>query len=173
MVPQSSAVLNGMPLLLVVLAMEALVVPQGISSHFVWPFKVWLVLDLLQDFMHWFLEHSVNHMKSRRSKLSHKIPSRSVIVVSVRPKILHFLRDNLTLPLTLLLVFLDLLVLINAIHELTNTPYQLLGQGFSQITLNGQFDLKGPYSHAIKILIDLIKHLSVPVRVRQIGRAHV
>ena len=72
-----------MPLLFVVLAMEALVVPQGISSHFVWPFKVWLVLDLLQDFMHWFLEHSVNHMKSPRSKLSHKIPSRSVIVVSV------------------------------------------------------------------------------------------
>ena len=113
--------------------------------------------------MHWFLEHSVNHKKSCRSKLSHKIPSRSVIVVSVQPKILHLLRDNLTLPLTLLLVFLDLLVLINAIHELTNTPYQLLGQGFSQITLNGQFDLKGPYSHAIKILIDLIKHLSVPV----------
>ena len=113
--------------------------------------------------MHWFLEHSVNHMKSRRSKLSHKIPSRSVIVVSVRPKILHLLRDNLTLPLALLLVFLDSLVLINAIHEPTNTPYQLFGQGFSQIILGGQFDLKGPYSHVIKILIDLIKHLLVPV----------
>ena len=166
MVLQSSAVLGGMPLLLVVLAVEALVAPQGISSHFVWLFEVWLVLDLLQDLMHWFSEHSVNHLRSRRSKLSRKIPSGFVIVVSIRLEIPSLLRDNLTLPLALLLVFLDPLIHINVIHKLTNTLYWLLGQGFSQIMLSGQFDLEYPYSHIIKIPINLIKNLLVPVRVR-------
>ena len=163
--PQSSITLSGMPPLLVVLAMEALVASQGISSHFVWPFEVWLVLDLFQDLMHWFSEHNVNHLRSRKSRLSYKIPSGSVIVVSVQPEIPPLLRDNLTVPLALLLVFLDLLVLINSIHKPMNTPYRLLGQGFSQIMLDGQSDLEGPYSHVIKIPVILIKHLLVLIRV--------
>ena len=145
--------------------MEALVAPQGISSHFVWPFEVGLVLDLLQYLMHWFLEHSVNHLRSYRFRFSPKIPSGSVIVVSVRPEIPPLLRGNLTLSFVLLLVFPDLLVLINAIHKPTNTPYRLLGQGFSQIMLGGQSNLEGPYIHVIKIPINLIKHLSVLVRI--------
>ena len=83
MVSQSFAVLDGMPPLLVVLAMKALVAPQGVPSNLVWPFEVWLVLDLLQDLMHWFSEYSVNHLKSRGSRLSSKIPSRSIIVVFI------------------------------------------------------------------------------------------
>ena len=31
--------------------------------------------------------------------------------------------------------------------------------------LGGQFDLEGPYDHVIKISINLIKYLLVPVRV--------
>ena len=155
-----------MPPLLVVLVVEALVAPQGISSHFVWSFKVWLILDVFQDLMHWFSEHNVNHLRSRKSRLSCKIPSGSVIVVSVQPEIPPLLRDNLTVPLALLLVFLDLLVLINSIHKPTNTLYWLLGQGFSQIMLSRQFDLEYPYSHIIKIPINLIKNLLVPIRVR-------
>ena len=154
-----------MPLLLVVLAMKALIMPQWVSSHFVWLFKVRLVLDLLQDLMHWFLEHSVNHLRDRRSRLSSKIPLGSVIVVFVRLEIPPLLRDNLTLRFAFLLVFLDLLVLINAIHKPMNTLYRLLGQIFSQIMLGGQADLEGPYNHDIKIRINLIKHLLVPVQV--------
>ena len=165
MVPQSSIVLSGMPPLLVVLAIEALVVPQRISSHFVWPFEIWLILDLLQNLMHWFSEHSVNHPRSHRPRLSSKIPSGSVIVVYVQPKIPHLRGDNLTLPLALLLVFLDPFILINTIHKPTNTPHQLLGQGLSQIVHSEQADLEGPYSHVIKIPINLIKYLLVPVRV--------
>ena len=131
MVPQSSAVLGDMPPLLVVLEMKALIAPQGVSSHFVWPFEVWLVLDLLQDLMHWFSNHNVNHLRSRRPRLSSKILSGSVIVVAVRPEIPHLLKDNLTLPLALLLVFLDILVFINAVHKSMHTLYWLLGQGFS------------------------------------------
>ena len=131
MVPQSFAVLGGMPLLLVVLVIEALVAPQRVPSHLVWPFEVWLVLDLFQDLMHWFSKHNVNHLRSRRSRLSSKIFSGPIIIVFVRPEILHLLKDNLTFPLALLLVFLDPLVLINTIHKPTNTLHQLLGQGFS------------------------------------------
>jgi len=81
MIPQSSTVLGGMPSLLVVLAMKTLVVPHGISFHLVRLFEVWLVLDLLQDLMHWFSEHRVNRFRSCRPRLSSKIPSGSIIVV--------------------------------------------------------------------------------------------
>ena len=165
MIPQSFVVLDGMPSLLVVLVMKTLVTPQGVSSHFVWPFEVWLIFYLLQDLMHWFSEHSVNHLRSHGSRLSSKIPSRSIIIVYVQPKIPHLRKDNLTLPFALLLVFLDPFVLINTIHKPTNTPHQLLGQGFSQIVHDKQADLEGPYSHVIKIPINLIKYLLVPVRV--------
>ena len=47
MVPQSFAVLGGMSLLLMVLAMKTLVAAHGVSFYFVWPFEVWLILDLL------------------------------------------------------------------------------------------------------------------------------
>ena len=116
--------------------------------------------------MYWLSEHSVNHLRSCRSRLSRKILPGSVIVVSVRPEIPPLLRDNLTLPLALLLVFLNPLILINAIHKLTNTSYRLLGQGFSQIMLGGQFDLECSYSYIIKIPINFIKYLLVPVQVR-------
>ena len=122
--------------------MKALIMPQWVSSHFVWLFKVRLVLDLLQDLMHWFLEHSVNHLRDRRSRLSSKIPLGSVIVVFVRLEIPPLLRDNLTLRFAFLLVFLDLLVLINAIHKLTNTPYWLLSQGFFKSCSVGNLTLK-------------------------------
>ena len=110
MVLESSTVLGGMSLLLVVLAMETLVEPHGVSSYLVWPFEVWFILDLLQDLMYWLLEHRVNHLGSCGPRLPSKIPSRFVIVIAVRPNIPPLLRDNLTLPLALLLVFLDPLV---------------------------------------------------------------
>ena len=121
MIPQSSSVLNGMSSFLVVLAMKVLVTPHRVSSHLVWPFKVWLILDLLQDLMYWFSEYCVNHMRSRRPRLVSKIPSGSIIVVSVRLEVPHLLRDNLSISLPLLLVFLDPLVLINLVHKLAYT----------------------------------------------------
>ena len=83
MVPQSSVVLSSMPPLLVVLTMKALIMPQEVSSYLVWLFEVWLVLDLLQDLMHWFLEHSVNRLRGCRPKLPSKIPLGSIIVIAV------------------------------------------------------------------------------------------
>ena len=121
MTPQSSTIFCGVPLVLVVLAMKALVVLHRISSHLIWPFKEWFVLDFFQDLVYWFSEHRVNHLSSGRSQLPSKISLGLVIIVSVRLEIPHLLRDNLSLPLPLLLVFLDLFILINSVHELTYT----------------------------------------------------
>ena len=116
--------------------------------------------------MYWLSEHRVNHLKSRRPRLLSKIPFGPIIIVSVRPKIPPILRDNLSLSLPLLLVFLNSLVFVNTIHKPMHTPYQLLGQGLSPIMLDWQADLKSPYSHVIKVPIDLIEFLLVSVRVR-------
>ena len=47
MVLESSIVLGGMSSLMVVLAMETLVAPYGVSSHLVWSFEVLLILDFV------------------------------------------------------------------------------------------------------------------------------
>ena len=47
MVLESSIVLGGMSLLMVVLAMETLVALYGVSSHLVWSFEVLLIFDFV------------------------------------------------------------------------------------------------------------------------------
>ena len=94
-----------------------------------------------------------------------KISSRSVVIVPVRPKILSILKDHLSLPLSLLLVFLVPLILINTIYEPSHNPDQFPGQRLSQIMLGGQANLECPYSYVIKVLIYPIEHLPIPVRI--------
>ena len=64
--------------------------------------------------MHRFSEHSVNHLRSCKLRLPSKIPPASVIVVMVQLEIPPLLRDNLALSLTLLLVFLNPLILVDS-----------------------------------------------------------
>ena len=88
-----------------------------------------------------------------------------IIVVSALPKIPHILKDNLSLPFPLLLVFLDPLILVNKVHKLTYTPSRLPGQRLPQIMPDRQADLESPNRYFIEIPINLIKHLPVPVGV--------
>ena len=76
--------------------------------------------------MHCLSEYHADHLSSSRSRLSNKISSGPIIVVPIRPKIPHILRDNVSLPFLLLLVFLDLFILVNMAHESMHTPYRLL-----------------------------------------------
>jgi len=85
--------------------------------------------------MYWFLEHRVNHLSSGRPRLPSKVSPGPVIAVSVQPEIPHLLRDNLSLPFPLLLVFLDPLILINSVHELTYIVSRFLNQRFPQTML--------------------------------------
>ena len=71
--------------------------------------------------MYWISKHNIYHLRGYRLRLPSKIPTRSTIVVMVRPEIPPFLRDNLVLSLTLLLVLFNPLVLVNPIHELAYT----------------------------------------------------
>ena len=86
--------------------------------------------------MHWFSEHRANHLSRNKARLPSKISSGLIIVVYFQLEIPHILRDNLSLPFPLLLVFLDPFILVNTIYELTHTPYRLLGQRLSQIMLS-------------------------------------
>ena len=77
--------------------------------------------------MHWLSEYHVDHLSSSRSRLPSKISAGPIIIVPVRLEIPSILRDNLSIPLPLLLVFLDPFILVNTIHELTHTLYRFLG----------------------------------------------
>ena len=61
-VPEVPAVLRGMSVVLVVLAIKVLIAPRGLSRHLIWPPKVWLVLDFLQHLMHWFSKYSIDSL---------------------------------------------------------------------------------------------------------------
>ena len=104
-----------------VLAVKALVAPQKVFTHSVQSFEVWLDFYLLQNLMHRFTKHSIDHLRSCGSRLPNKIPSGSVIFVTVRSEIPPLLRDNLTLSLAFLLVLFNPLTLVNPIHELVYT----------------------------------------------------
>ena len=94
-----------------------------------------------------------------------KISPWSVVIVPIQPEIPSILKDQLSFPLSLLLVLLDSLILVDAVYEPTHTPDYFPGQRFSQVVLDEQVDLESPYSYIIKILIYLVEHLSVPVGV--------
>ena len=97
--------------------------------------------------------------------MPHKTSPRSAIIVPVRLEIPSVLRDHLSLPLSLLLVLLDPLILINAIHEPMHTLDRFPDQRLSQIMLSWQADLEGSYIHFIKVPIYFVENLLVLVGV--------
>ena len=110
--------------------MKASVALRGISSHLIWPFKEWLILDFFQDLMCWLPEHRVNHLSSSRPKVPSKIPSGPIIVISIRPEISPIMRDNLSFPFPLLLVLFYPFLFINMVYELTHTLTGFLVKDF-------------------------------------------
>ena len=95
-----------------VLAIKALVTPHGVSSHLIWPFEERLILYLLQNPMHRFLERRINRLSISRPWLPSKVILRSVVaVVPVWPEISHLLKDNLDFSFPLFLVFFNPLYL--------------------------------------------------------------
>ena len=130
MIPQSSIILCDVPSVLVVLAVKALIAFRKVVTHVIWPFKEQLVLDLLQNLMYWFSEHRINHLSISGPRLPSIVSLGLIIVVSVRLEIPHLLKDNLSLslPLPLLLVFLNPFIFVNMVYEPTHTPYAFLGR---------------------------------------------
>ena len=94
--------------------------------------------------------------------MSRKISSRPVVIVPIRPEIPSILSDYLGFPFSLLLVLLDPLILINAVHKPTHTLDEFPGQRLSQVVLGGQTNVESPYSYVIKIpiLLNISYYLS-------------
>ena len=84
----------------------------------------------------------------------------------IQPVIPSFLRDNLILPLPLLLILFDLFILVNPIHQLTHIGDRFANKRLPQTVIGGESELERADGQFIKITINLIKHLPVPFRVR-------
>ena len=84
-------------MILVILAVQVLVSLCGLPCHFVRPFEVWFVLDLLQHLVHWFSEYSPDALCASRLWLPRKVSPQTTVCVPVRLEIPHLLRDNLLL----------------------------------------------------------------------------
>ena len=67
MVPQIPAILCSVPLILMVLAIKVLVSSQGVPNHLVWPFEEWFIFYFLQNLVHRFSEHCIDHLSVGRS----------------------------------------------------------------------------------------------------------
>ena len=117
------------------------------------------------DLMNRLLEHYTNNLRTRMPNMSSKIPTRFVVIISLRPKISSDKRSNLCLPLPLLLILLDLFVLVNPIHKLAHASRRFHCQVLSQIMLGREANLKRSYCHVFKISIYLIERFPLPIRV--------
>ena len=165
MVPQVSAILSGVSMVLMILAIKVLITPHRISCHLVWPFEERLIFNLLQHLLYQFLKHSINHLGVGRSWLPNKVFSRSVIIVPIHLNIPPILRDHLSLLFPLQLVFFYPPVLVNPIHKLTHTGNMLTSQKFPQIMLGWKTNLESTYGHIIIVSFYFIKHLPLSIRV--------
>ena len=121
---ESSTILSSVPIISVILTVKSLITLRGVTSHFVWPLKVWLSFYLLKDLMNRLLEHCNNHLHTRMTCMSNKIPHRLAIIISLQPEISSVRRSNLCLPLPLLLILLNPFMLINMIHKLAHASHR-------------------------------------------------
>ena len=121
MIPQVPAVLSGVSLVLVVVAIKVLIAPHWVPSHLIWPSEEWFILDFFENLTHQLSEHSIDRLSISRPRLPNKISTRPVIIILVQPEIPPLLRDSLSLSFPLLLVFLYPFILINLVHELAYT----------------------------------------------------
>ena len=163
MIPQISAILGSVPMVLMIMAIKALITPHRISCHFIRPLEERLILNLLQDLLYWLSKHIINHLGVGRSRLANKILSRSVVLDPIRPKIPHLLRDRLRLSFPLQLVLIYPPILINPIHQLTYIDNRFTSERFSQVMLGWEASLKSANGHIIVAPIYLVKHLLISI----------
>ena len=165
MVPNVPAILRGMLVVLVVLAIEVLIALRGLSGHLIWPSKVWLALDLLQHLVYWFPEYGVNSLRVGCSRLPYEISPRAVVVISIRPEIPPLLGDNLLFSFTLQLVFLDSFIFVNSVHQLVHTGGRFACQRLPQAVLGRETTFEGADGDFVKITFQFVKHFPITVQV--------
>ena len=164
-IPEVPAILSGVSVVLVVLAIKVLVSLYRLSRHLIRPSKVWFALDFFQHLMHRFSEYSLTVLRVGYLRLPCEISPRAIAIISIRPKIPPLLRDNLLFSLALLLVFLYSFILINPIHQLAHTDGRFASQRLPQAMLGWEVVFEGVDGDIVKVAIHFIIHLPISARV--------
>ena len=128
-------------------------------------FLILLIFNLLKDLVHKLLKHQVNYLCISPWWLVSKFSTRLTVIIPLWSRISLFKGEDFGFSFSLSLVFLDLLMLINAVHELTYTSGGFQSQRFSQVVFCWEPNLKGSYGYIFKIPIYFIKCFLILVRV--------
>ena len=86
-----------MPMILMIVTVQVLVTFRRVSSHLPQPSEIGLVPYFLQYLLYWLPEYDIHCLRVALSSLSRKISPRLARVISFRPKIIYFGRDDLLL----------------------------------------------------------------------------
>ena len=86
------------------------------------------------------------------------------MIIPSYPRI-SLLWEDFGLALSLGLIFLNLLMHVNAVHKLTHTTSKFHRQRFPQVMLHWKPNLKGPYSYILEITIYLIERFPIPIKI--------
>ena len=128
-----STILGSVPMVLMIMAINALITLNRISCHLIRSLEERLVFNLLQNLLYWLSEHSINRLGIGRSRLPNKIFARSIVLDLIRLEIPPLLRDHFSLSFPLQLVLLYPSILINPIHQVTYTGNRFINKRFSQV----------------------------------------
>ena len=90
MVTEGFAILDVVPPILMVLAIEALTALGWVTSHLVWPFEVRLILYLFKYLMYRLLEYQANYLSVSMCGLVDEVSSRLIMDVPIKPGISSF-----------------------------------------------------------------------------------
>ena len=82
-IPEVPAILCGVSVVLVVLAIKVLVSLYRLSRHLIWPSKVWFALDFFQHLMRRFSEYSPDVLRVGYPRLPCEISHRVIVDVSI------------------------------------------------------------------------------------------
>ena len=76
-------ILGGVPPIMMVLAIEALIALGWVTSHFVWPSEVRIILYLFKYLMYRLLEYQANYLSVSTRGLVYEVSPRSIMAIPI------------------------------------------------------------------------------------------
>ena len=113
---QGFALFGSVTLVLMVVVIQALISPHGISFHLFWLFEVRFILNLLQHMVNWLLEYQVYYLNIAPRRLVKEFPPQPRRLKTIWPKVLSILWEGLCLLFTLNLVNFHSFIFLYPLH---------------------------------------------------------
>lgn len=113
---QGFALFGSVTLVLMVVVIQALISPHGISFHLFWLFEVRFILNLLQHMVNWLLEYQVYYLNITPRRLVKEFPPQPRRLKTIWPKVLSILWEGLCLLFTLNLVNFHSFIFLYPLH---------------------------------------------------------